>query len=197
MADSRQTEAPVNDAGRLSRMFWQYGMPLLPFVLLVAILALGLGRDPSLVPSPFVNKSLPEFTAPRLGAETEDVAINKAMEGKVWMLNVWASWCAPCLQEHPQITWLAGQGLPVVGLNYKDKKEDALSWLERHGDPFGFSLVDREGSIGIDLGVYGVPESFVVDASGTVVHKHVGPIFADDAQGILDIAADAGLATRQ
>ncbi len=153
---------------------------------------LGLGRDPSRVPSPFVGKELPAFSAPVLGDENGEPVSTSDFRGRVWVLNVWASWCAPCLLEHPQVTMLSDSGLEVVGLNYKDDREDATGWLAEHGDPFSASLVDREGDIGIDLGVYGVPETYVIDAGGIVLHKHIGPMTATDAGEVLRIASGAG-----
>jgi cytochrome c biogenesis protein CcmG/thiol:disulfide interchange protein DsbE len=99
------------------------------------------------------------------------------MLGKVWVLNVWASWCPPCLEEHPVVTALARSGpVPVVGLNYKDARDDALSWLRRNGDPYEFSVFDANGRIGIDYGVYGVPETYVIDRRGVIRYKRIGPL---------------------
>ena len=197
MTDNKEEPGQGDGVSTPSRILWQYCLPLLPFVLLVAVLALGLGRDPSLVPSPFIGKQLPEVAAPKLGEGPQEIVVSSEMKGKVWMLNVWASWCPPCLQEHPQIKWLSSKSIPVVGLNYKDSDLEAGTWLREHGDPYMFSLVDSSGSIGIDLGVYGVPESYVVDVSGKVVHKHVGPILASDAKEILKIATNSGFVAGQ
>ena len=175
----------------MAQAFWRYLLPLAPFVLLVVVLALGLGRDPSRLPSPFIGKQLPEFTAPMLGDNEGKPVSSTDLNGEVWMLNIWASWCVPCLQEHPQITWLSSQGVKVVGLNFKDDATEAKDWLEKNGNPFLFSLVDADGAIGIDLGAYGVPESFVIDAEGKLLHKHVGPVFANEARNILEIAKNA------
>jgi cytochrome c biogenesis protein CcmG/thiol:disulfide interchange protein DsbE len=102
---------------------------------------------------------------------------HQEMRGKVWILNVWASWCAPCLVEHPVVSALAKSGLaPVVGLNYKDAREDALPWLKRNGDPYQFSVFDATGRIGIDYGVYGVPETYVIDRRGVIRYKRIGPL---------------------
>ena len=178
--------------GTLLRPF----IPLLLFGLLVAVFLFGIGRDPTIVPSPLVGRQLPAFTATRLDDSGKPAFAPAELDGQVWLLNVWASWCAPCLTEHPQVEWLAGNGLAVIGLNYKDEGGDARRWLDENGDPFAFSLVDAEGAIGLDLGVYGVPESFLVGPAGTVVYKHIGPILAPDAQLILKMAEAATAAQR-
>jgi cytochrome c biogenesis protein CcmG/thiol:disulfide interchange protein DsbE len=145
------------------------------FVALVALLALGLRLDPREVPSPLIGRPAPAFELPLLAAP-EKTFSQKEMLGKVWVLNVWASWCAPCLVEHPQITRLAGGAVPVVGLNYKDAREDALPWLARNGNPFVATVYDGTGRIGIDYGVYGVPETYVIDRKGVIRYKRIGPV---------------------
>ncbi len=154
----------------------RYLVPLAVFVVLAGFLMVGLRLNPREVPSPLVNKPAPAFTLPRLDDPAVMVALEQ-MKGQVWVLNVWASWCTPCLAEHPLVTQLAREpGLKVVGLNYKDRTEDAKAWLARHGDPYTATLVDREGRIGIDYGVYGVPETFVIDKQGVIRFKQIGPI---------------------
>lgn len=180
--------APRGPLGHAAR----FALALAPFAALVAVLMLGLGRDPSHVPSPFVGKELPAFSAPVLGGGQGEYVSTSDFRGRVWVLNVWASWCAPCLLEHPQVTMLSESGLEVVGLNYKDASDDATTWLAEHGDPFQLSLADRDGVVGIDLGVYGVPETYVIDAGGIVLHKHIGPMAAADAEEVLRIASGAG-----
>jgi cytochrome c biogenesis protein CcmG, thiol:disulfide interchange protein DsbE len=102
------------------------------------------------------------------------------MQGKVWLLNVWASWCAACLQEHPVLLDLANSGaVPIIGLNYKDPRNDALDWLRRHGNPYLLSVADTQGRVGIDYGVYGVPETFVIDKAGIIRYKYIGPVTAE------------------
>jgi len=141
---------------------------IMAFALLVALLAAGLGLDPREVPSPLIGKPAPHFELPLLAAPDKTFS-QKDLLGKVWILNVWASWCPPCLVEHPVVTALAkSQIAPVIGLNYKDAREDALPWLERNGDPFQFSVFDAAGRIGIDYGVYGVPETYVIDRKGVI-----------------------------
>jgi cytochrome c biogenesis protein CcmG, thiol:disulfide interchange protein DsbE len=151
-------------------------IPLAVFAVLAGFLAVGLRLDPREVPSPLVGKPAPAFALPRLEAPEVQVA-HSELQGRVWVLNVWASWCLPCLAEHPLVTELARDtGVAVVGLNYKDKAEDATRWLARHGNPYALVLADRDGAVGIDYGVYGVPETFVVDKAGIIRHKHIGPI---------------------
>jgi len=146
------------------------------FAALVLLLGVGLTLNPREVPSPLIGKPAPAFGLPLLHAPDKTFA-QKEMLGKVWVLNVWASWCPPCLEEHPVITALANSKLvPVVGLNYKDARDDALSWLRRNGDPFAFSVFDANGRIGIDYGVYGVPETYVIDRHGVIRYKRIGPL---------------------
>ena len=148
----------------------------LGFIALLALLAIGLKLNPREVPSPLIGKAAPPFELPRLD-EPAKTFTQKEMLGKVWVLNVWASWCPPCLVEHPVITDLAKSGVaPVVGLNYKDKREDAMPWLKRHGDPYQLSVFDAAGRIAIDYGVYGVPETYVIDRQGVIRYKHIGPL---------------------
>ncbi len=176
---------PPPERGDRRRPRLRFLAPVAVFFALVVMLGMGIGRDPTLVPSPLVGKALPGFDAEPLGGAPGARHSPADLAGEVWLLNVWASWCTSCLVEHGQIMWLAGQGLAVVGLNHKDADDDALAWLERHGDPFLFSFTDRDGAIGLDLGVYGVPETFLIDGSGTVVHKHIGPVLEADAAEIL------------
>ena len=146
------------------------------FVSLVLLLAAGLRLNPREVPSPLIGKPAPAFELPRLDAPDKTFT-QKEMLGKVWIMNVWASWCPPCLIEHPVITDLARSGLaPVVGLNYKDQRDEALPWLKRNGDPYQVTAFDATGRIGIDYGVYGVPETYVIDQKGVIRYKHIGPL---------------------
>jgi cytochrome c biogenesis protein CcmG/thiol:disulfide interchange protein DsbE len=160
------------------RLAWVIGV----FLALVVLLAVGLRLNPREVPSPLIGKPAPPFELPLL--QTPDKTFSqKEMLGAVWILNVWASWCPPCLLEHPVVTELARSGIaPVVGLNYKDAREDALPWLRRNGDPYKLSVHDPEGRIGIDYGVYGVPETYVIDRKGVIRYKHIGPLTPEIAQ---------------
>ena len=160
------------------RLYWVSGI----FVALVALLAVGLTLDPREVPSPLIGKPAPGFELPLLHAPDKTFS-QKEMLGRVWILNVWASWCPPCLIEHPVVTELARSGVaPVVGLNYKDAREDALPWLKRNGDPYQLSVYDAAGRIAIDYGVYGVPETYLIDRRGVIRYKHIGPLTPEVAQ---------------
>jgi cytochrome c biogenesis protein CcmG/thiol:disulfide interchange protein DsbE len=152
---------------------------LAAFVALVVVLAVGLRLNPREVPSPLIGKPAPPFELPLLN-EPDKRFSQKEMLGKVWIMNVWASWCPPCLVEHPVVTRIAKSGLaPVVGLNYKDTRDEALPWLKRNGDPYQLIVFDASGRIGIDYGVYGVPETYVIDRKGIIRYKHIGPLTAD------------------
>jgi cytochrome c biogenesis protein CcmG/thiol:disulfide interchange protein DsbE len=156
---------------------------IMGFALLVALLAVGLRLDPRTVPSPLIGKPAPAFELPLLAAPDKTFS-HKDMAGQVWIMNVWASWCPPCLVEHPVITRLAESKIaPVIGLNYKDTREDALPWLRRNGDPYRLSVFDAAGRIGIDYGVYGVPETYVIDRQGVIRFKHIGPVTPEVADG--------------
>jgi cytochrome c biogenesis protein CcmG/thiol:disulfide interchange protein DsbE len=152
------------------------------FAGLVGLLAVGLTLNPREVPSPLIGKQAPAFELPLLHEPHKSFS-QKDMLGTVWVLNVWASWCPPCLAEHPIVTELARSGVaPVVGLNYKDARDDALPWLKRNGDPYKLSVFDEKGRIGIDYGVYGVPETYVIDRKGVIRYKHIGPLTPEVAQ---------------
>jgi len=152
----------------------------LGFIALIALLGIGLTLNPRQVPSPLIGKAAPPFELPRLDQPSRTFT-QKEMLGSVWVLNVWASWCPPCLVEHPVVTELA-KSVPVVGLNYKDAREDALPWLARNGDPYQLSVYDAKGRIAIDYGVYGVPETYVIDQKGVIRYKHIGPLTPEVAQ---------------
>ena len=153
----------------------RYLLPLIAFLVLVGFLAVGLKLDPREVPSPLIDKPAPAFSLPRLDAPAQMLS-SQEMRGKVWVLNVWASWCGPCRQEHPLIAELAKSGTPVYGLNYKDKPADAIAWLAELGNPYAATVSDVEGLVGIEFGVYGVPETFVIDRAGVIRLKHIGPM---------------------
>ncbi len=156
--------------------------PFLAFLVVVGFLAVGLQRDPSLVPSPFIGKPAPAFSLPDLLDNSRTVR-NGDFRGEVWIFNVWASWCAACRDEHPLFHQLAALNLvPIVGLNYKDKAADARAWLDALGNPYTVVVTDESGDTGVDYGVYGVPETFVVDREGIVRLKHIGPLNAHSMQ---------------
>ncbi len=154
-------------------------IPLVIFLILVIFLGIGLTRDPSLIPSPFIDKQMPEFSLEQV--KNSDKTLSSVdLLGQVSLLNVWASWCAAFLLEHPVLLDLARSGLVnIYGLNYKDQREAALRWLDYYGDPYTASGHDYNGKIGIEFGVYGVPETFVIDKKGFIRYKHVGPVTDD------------------
>jgi cytochrome c biogenesis protein CcmG, thiol:disulfide interchange protein DsbE len=156
----------------MKRTWW----PLLAFVVLLAFLAVGLTLRPRDVPSPLIDKPAPAFNLPVLGSPDRMLSAQD-LRGQVWLLNVWASWCVACRLEHPVVLAAAKSGsVPIYGLNYKDRRNDAAGWLERFGNPYVSSLSDTEGLVGIDFGVYGVPETFVIDKNGVIRHKMTGPL---------------------
>ena len=151
-------------------------LPLGIFAALVVLLAAGLTLNPREVPSPLIGKPAPPFELPLLQQSGKSFS-PREMQGKVWVLNVWASWCAACREEHPVLTDFAKSGAaPLYGLNYKDKREEAIAWLGRYGDPYAASIVDVDGRVGIDYGVYGVPETYVIDKRGVIRYKRIGPV---------------------
>ncbi|HEU4855111.1 DsbE family thiol:disulfide interchange protein [Nitrosospira briensis] len=151
-------------------------LPLAAFIVLVGFLLVGLNLNPRQVPSPLIGKPAPDFQLEQLH-ESEKTLTSKENLGKVWLLNVWASWCVSCRQEHPVLVELAKSGIvPVYGLNYKDERDLALQWLRQFGDPYTVSVRDPEGRTGIDFGVYGVPETYVIDKNGVIRYKQIGPV---------------------
>ena len=160
----------------------RYLLPLGIFVLLVFLLGVGLSLNPREVPSPLIGKPAPAFQLPQLHDPAKTFS-PKELQGKVWVLNVWASWCVACRDEHPVLTALARSGIaPVYGLNYKDQRDEAIEWLRRFGDPYQASLFDADGRVGIDYGVYGVPETYVIDKQGVIRYKRIGPVTPDIVQ---------------
>jgi cytochrome c biogenesis protein CcmG/thiol:disulfide interchange protein DsbE len=155
---------------------WRFLVPLAIFGVLAAFLGAGLKLDPREVPSPLIGKPAPSFTLPLL-ADANQTFKRDDMLGKVWMLNVWASWCVACREEHPLLVEFAKKKLiPIYGLNYKDERADGLGWLSSFGNPYDASLYDKAGRVGIDFGVYGVPETFIIDRQGVIRYKQIGPI---------------------
>jgi cytochrome c biogenesis protein CcmG/thiol:disulfide interchange protein DsbE len=157
----------------------KYLIPLVIFIVLAVFLAIGLTRDPHELKSVLINKPAPAFRVPQLKAADKMIS-NEDMRGKVWLLNVWASWCVACRDEHPYLIEYAKSGVvPIYGLNYKDRREDALATLDELGDPYTVSAVDLDGRVGIDFGVYGAPETYIIDQGGTIRFKYVGPMMPD------------------
>jgi cytochrome c biogenesis protein CcmG/thiol:disulfide interchange protein DsbE len=185
-------------------------VPLGLFLVLVAFLAVGLNRDPHEVPSPLVGKPAPAFQLQQVAADK--LFSPQDMQGKVWLLNVWSSWCVSCRAEHPLLVAFSQQGgLPIVGLNYKEIRGDgesdidvrklspadelklvrqrAAAWLAQHGNPYTLSALDTDGRVGIDYGVYGVPETYLIDKHGVIRYKQIGPITEEAlVQKILPLA---------
>ena len=179
-------------------------IPLALFLLLTVLLAYGLRLDPRTVPSALIDKPVPEFQLVRLD-QPDTVFSPQEMESQVWLLNVWASWCVACRQEHAMLVDIARRNLvPLVGLNYKEVRgagidvrnmdaaeEQALviaraqQWLASHGDPYTLTVLDIDGRVGIDFGVYGVPETFLIDGKGRIRYKHLGPVTQDTLDNIL------------
>ncbi len=191
----------------MNRFLW----PLIGFVVLVGLLAVGLNLNPRDVPSPLVGKPAPMFSLPQLDTPDKEFS-PQDMLGKVWLLNVWASWCVSCRQEHPVLVELARrQTVPLIGLNYKEVRGDssidsdklaaadeqrmvierAAGWLRKHGNPYTLSALDIDGRVGINYGVYGVPETYVIDKAGIIRMKHTGPITPEVFSGkILPLLAE-------
>jgi len=155
-------------------------LPLILFFLLVILLGVGLTLDPREVPSPYIGKAAPSFNLPKLYASTESIS-SEDMKGQVWLLNVWASWCRACRAEHQVINRLVkDHQVEIIGLNYKDGSDQAKQWLEELGNPYVSVAVDSDGRTGIDWGVYGVPETFVIDKQGIIRYKNIGPVYQRD-----------------
>lgn len=159
---------------RLRRL--SFALPLGLFAAIAAFLGIGLTLNPREVPSPLIGREAPEFDLPPVKGRTTGFS-SRSLKGEVQIVNVFASWCAPCRQEHPLLLELQRTGVaPINGLNYKDAPDEASRWLDRLGDPYARTGADLEGQVAIDWGVYGVPETFIVDRAGRVAFKHVGPL---------------------
>lgn len=151
-------------------------IPVLAFAGIAVAFAVGLTLDPSKIPSVLIGKPVPEFQLPPVQGRTLGLS-SADLRGEVTLVNVFASWCLECRVEHPLFMRLAAEGtIPIHGLNYKDKPDDAADWLDSLGDPYTRTGADREGRVAIEWGVYGVPETFVVDPNGTIVYKHIGAL---------------------
>ncbi len=156
-------------------------LPVVLFAVLIVVLGVLTlqtqeGRDPSLIPSPLVGKPAPEFVLPAVAENVAGGFATENLRGEVTMVNVFASWCIPCLAEHPLISRLAEDGLRVYGINHRDEASEAIRWLKRHGNPYTAVGFDPDGRISLEWGVTGVPETFIVNAAGVITYKHAGPI---------------------
>jgi len=159
--------------------YLKFLVPLGIFLGLVLFLGAGLKLDPREVPSPLIGKPAPAFALTRMD-NPEQTIRREDMLGKVWMLNVWASWCVACREEHPLVVEFSRlKLLPIYGLNYKDTRVEGMKWVSRFGNPYDASLFDQDGRVGIDFGVYGVPETFIMDRQGVIRYKHIGPLTPD------------------
>ena len=159
--------------------YLRYLVPLAIFAILVAFLYRGLSLDPKRVPSPLVGKPMPEFSLPRLQDPAATLS-DSDLRGKVSVLNIWATWCVSCRAEHTVLLQLAREStVDIYGLNYKDERPAAQQWLQQLGDPYVANAFDADGRAGIDWGVYGAPETFIMDKQGVVRHKHIGPLTVD------------------
>ncbi|WP_295392966.1 DsbE family thiol:disulfide interchange protein [uncultured Thiodictyon sp.] len=167
---------PEKDQPRSASRYFFYLIPLVVFILLVWLFFKGLGLDPSKVPSPLVDKPLPAFQLESLKDPGKMIG-SDLLKGKVSLVNVWASWCPSCRQEHAELVQIAREsGVQVIGFNWKDERAAALEMLHRFGDPYAMVFYDPNNQVGIDLGVYGAPETFIVDPNGIIRHKRIGPI---------------------
>ncbi len=167
--------------------FW----PFVVFVVLAGFLYVGLGLHPHEIPSPLINKPAPAFTLPQLYEPAKQFS-SQDMKGKVWLLNVWASWCVSCRDEHPVLMALSQRNIvPIYGLDYKDKNADGEAWLREGGDPYTLVATDANGRVGIDYGVYGVPETYVIDKQGIIRYKQIGAVTHESLQQkILPLVAE-------
>jgi cytochrome c biogenesis protein CcmG/thiol:disulfide interchange protein DsbE len=157
----------------------RYLIPLVAFAILIPIFVIGLGRNPNELPSPFIGKPAPEFSLPTLRDPQETIS-KDSLAGQTSLVNVWATWCVGCRQEHEFLLSLSRAGeIPIYGINWRDNRAEALRWIQQLGNPYVASGDDRDGTVGIDWGVYGAPETFLVSADGTVIHKHLGPLNRD------------------
>ncbi|MGB5246957.1 MAG: DsbE family thiol:disulfide interchange protein [Woeseia sp.] len=155
---------------------WRYLGPVAVFALMIPIFLIGLNRDPSALPSPFLGKPAPQFTLPTL-ANPDTTLSSDEYAGQLVIMNVWATWCVGCRQEHAYLMELAkGGAIPIYGLNWRDNRSDAQRWLAQLGNPYVKSGFDADGRVGIDWGVYGAPETFLIAPDGSVVYKHLGPL---------------------
>lgn len=155
---------------------WRYVLPLAAFGVLIVAFYFGLQRNPTVIPSPLIGKPAPQFSLPDLRDGQKQVS-NSDYRGRMYLLNVWGTWCVGCREEHDVLLQIARTNpVPMIGLNWKDERESALAWLSQLGDPYVANAFDQEGRVAIDWGVYGAPETFLISADGRVLHKHVAPL---------------------
>lgn len=174
MIESVLASSPTKRSQRSFRL--RYLIPLMVFVTLAAALAVGLTRNPRVTPSALIGRPVPEFALPPVDGRTLGLS-SADLKGEVSLVNVFASWCTACREEHPLFMRLEeDRALPIHGLNYKDRPEDAARWLDTLGDPYTRTGADRDGRVAIDWGVYGVPETFVVGGDGRIAYKHIGAV---------------------
>lgn len=157
-------------------------IPLIAFLGIAVFLGIGLYGDPQKLPSALIDKPVPTFELPPIDGRTDEGLATADLKGDITIVNIFASWCVPCRVEHPYITQLADEGYSVHAINYKDQPADALNWLRQLGDPYAQIGADINGRAGVEWGVYGVPETFIINAEGTIVHKHVGPVQERDLE---------------
>ena len=168
----------------VNRFANRFTVPLLVFIILIGFLGVGLRLKPRELPSPLIDKPAPVFALPELSSQHQ--FSNAQMRGKVWLLNVWASWCVACRAEHPLFNRIAAADIvPIVGLNYKDNADDAAAWLQRLGNPYSHIPFDPSGAVGIEYGVYGVPETYLIDQAGIIRFKQVGAVTPEILQRTL------------
>lgn len=163
---------------------WSHAVPLLVLALLVFAFWRGLGRDPTMVPSPLVGKPAPQFSLPSL-RDPAQLVTTADLIGQPTLVNVWGTWCAGCRAEHDELLELQRRGVRIVGLDWKDDADAARAWLRDLGDPYALVAHDATGSVGIDWGVYGAPETFVLDRRGTIRHKHIGALTRQDLETVI------------
>ena len=162
-------------------------IPLFVFVVLITFFAIGLTKDPRVIPSPLIGQSVPLYQLKRLLRPENEISTDNFM-GSDFVLNVWASWCAACLEEHHLLMKLSEVAdIPIVGLNYKDSRNEALQWWTENGNPYLQTWFDPQGKFGIELGVYGVPETFFIDKNGIIRHKHIGPLDSQTISAAMEI----------
>jgi cytochrome c biogenesis protein CcmG, thiol:disulfide interchange protein DsbE len=173
------------EAGKVKPNRWVYLLPLGVLAVLMVVFFIGLGLNPRLLPSPLIDQPAPAFALSKLG-NPEHLINQSDMDGQVSLLNIWATWCVSCRHEHPVLMEIAASKIvPIYGLFYKDEPDKGIAWLKEYGDPYVASAIDLDGKVAIDWGLYGAPETFIIDKDGIIRYKHVGPISWEQWQTIL------------